>query len=141
MNSTKYKYEIKIQSICNCPRDPYYPIQTKGYRMVNANQWDKKNYLPRNIKFNNSHANNSINCTDLALSFYISEKKLLAVALNSNRYGKNLYKKLGDHFVEIALDQFSGMQSKPSSSGHFDLYEFINFDCINSVKSFQKIMP
>lgn len=140
MNSPKYKYANETKLMCNCPPESYQPIQTAGFRLCFSDLNYKQNYLPRATKANSGNASkNAITCEYFGLSFYTSEAKLKKAFKAGTNYAERTYKRLGDHFIKVKLDENSGTQTKPSSRGHFDLHEFSTFDCKLAIETHKRI--
>jgi hypothetical protein len=134
-----YKYESYLASFCCCFPKDFSPIQTIAFRFCTSDRNNLTNFLPVFFKDDFENDPNSILCTHFALSFYSSEKKLKKKVKSGKTYADNFLKRVGDHHIAVKLDSFSGTQTKPSKRGHFDLFEYEEFDCNSSIISHSKI--
>ncbi len=120
------KYQTDIVKIPSCPPDAAEPKSSKAFRIVH-NPLCEKSFLPPgkiSPKRMQSECNNSERkCSMLALSLFSTKDKAIKRFKYLESSFQNIRKRMGDCIAEGTIYPQDGLQTTPSKSGHFDLYE------------------
>lgn len=126
----KYRKEISdlISNGINLPSGLTNPINIEAFRWIFDNETESNHlpiYLHRPQRFIQAREKKSLKTSGFALSCYDNESN---AENNFNRHSKshpNFWKIVGNSISRGTIEDPDGRITIPSSSGHFDLYEFV----------------
>lgn len=121
----KFKYCSGCAQIENCPPERYEPRAGTWFRLV-YETIDVNSFLPPYEKSPKRLLDKPGDCSNWALSFYITNEKARA----QHKYLASFLKDkvdtlIGSHIASVTVNTTDGICSTPSKkSGHIDLHEF-----------------
>ncbi|WP_459568538.1 hypothetical protein [Cupriavidus sp. 8B] len=137
------RYAKEIQEIAICPPMAVQPLSTVGYRFVFQDLSNKRNFLPVALlqpdRILNDKQPITQCCSGYALSMFTSEENLAGKVRAAKKSAPMLLKRLGDHFVELAITAADGLCGEPSNTGHFDFFERVTFNATAAVRNHRRI--
>lgn len=138
----EFTYQIQLTKLSDCP-PPLQSGEKNGFRFASADKLSDLNFLPvalitpaRLPKLNNVAC-----CSAYGLSMFDTRANLTKKAQLLLKSHPNIFKLLGDHFIEVALASKDGRHTEKNQSGHFDFHSYTNFHPTNCVLNHGKILP
>lgn len=127
------KYRELIQQIknngCECPPPDSTIPNMEAYRYVFENDVKKINHLPGKVISPKRALKDDIeNCSYCGLSCYDTEINAITNYNNLIASIPLIYKNIGDSLSKGKLSPEVGIVTSVDNTGHFDLYEHIEFD-------------
>lgn len=122
-----YKHAVQLSAIPNCPGKELQPCPGSGFRFAFKDASDERNLLPVAIldpdrRFEGKAAKE--HCPAYGLSMFQTLTQLKSRAQLALKTSPNFLKRVGDHYLEFKLLADDGRVTKPTSSGHFEFYEY-----------------
>lgn len=134
--ASTFKYHVEIRQILVCPPNHAKCRDAAGFRFVRADLTHPANALPP-AKINPARTVNTRPitscCTAFALSLFDSVSNLRSHARKLQKSSPQVLKAIGDHYAKVVITPQCGETTVPDARGHFDFFEYADFDLIKSV--------
>ncbi|MBQ9466701.1 MAG: hypothetical protein IJU62_06975 [Muribaculaceae bacterium] len=124
------KYQIQIDELISqggLPPSLYPPENQPAFRFIDSHS-EAGNHIPALIKRPSRRLPMSIAISGYALSCFDTEFHATLRYNNLKKSFKNISKTLGDALARGTLKPTDGLVTLADTSGHFDFYEYSDFD-------------
>ena len=137
----EFKYHVELAPLAGCPPPAAKQPLGVGYRFATAVLTDSKNALP---PYKISPARwvgdrRRLCCSVFALSMFSTRDALLKRVRAGLLASPCFLKRIGDHYVQVALKPDCGRQTDASLTGHLDLHEYRGFNLSSAVVAHEKM--
>lgn len=142
-----FKYALRVKGLTRCPPPKLGNSISVSYRFAFANLHDPRNFLPTSLinpqrkipVAGKPDAPITDCCEAWALSMFTSLDDLKSKLKVAKSAAPMLMKRLGDHYVELALTPACGNHTSPNKFGHFDFFERASFVGLSAVVKHGKL--
>lgn len=118
-----------MNQIMGCPPMGCKPNAVVAFRFVKEPIDTAPNFLPVcMINPARRYRDDEVRCSAHALSLFSDAAKARKRYAELKRTNKLVYKTIGTHLAQGAIDKTDGLVTQPSTSGHFDLFESVGCD-------------
>ncbi len=140
----RHKYSAELARIKNCPPKNLQTSIVEAYRFAMADFHHRNNALPvakisptRVLPHNGGPIVDC--CAAFSLSMYVSLGDIRRKIEMAGDSAPQLMKRLGNHYVKVALKDSDGQHTRPNVYGHFEFFERDSFNLLASVTEFHPL--
>lgn len=139
----EFRYHDHISKIACCPGSANELFEENNFRAVQKDIKFKNNFLPQAVYEPQRllKCKPGAKCSLWGLSTYESVEGLRNLILKVEETTPNFRKKIGDHYAKLRLSSEVGRRTASDKFGHFDFYEYTNFDAQKSVIEHAPLFP
>ena len=125
----RFKYQVYLSELPNCPPSDYERKNIQAFRFVFADLSLENNFLPvllQNPK--RSFSDDEATCQAYGLSLFDTLENARKRYFTLKKSFRKIDKVIGTHIAEGSIEEDDGVVSKINSYGHFCLHEFEQTD-------------
>lgn len=134
------KYHGQIAKFSDCPPKGSGE-HTDGFRVCFADLQHEKHFLPNAIADLTRLDGRAPTpcCSSYALSLFTTLPALVKHTQAILRTNRKFLLKKGDHYAQLILAPKEGRSTVATNDGHFDFFEYTNFNAVSRIKAHAKM--